>query len=592
VDHDTIGNLVLPDGTVLFIKETLQDYIVNKLRSSRYTQPDSEMTMDKLELQYSWKMNFEPWEIPEYDGVIFINTNYRYYLGEGFARGQYKWKPKEHLTIDLKLQKKSNKWIVVGKAGNEITIDKKNMTSMLDTSNLKDEYDGKVYEFLYDDSKIIIVSNEKGEAKEREKGANAYKTIVNTIIAYNTHFSLEDFLLFFEYCSNANTELSKKHIKWMDKESALIAIDMCYSYKPNRFIPMNLRINYTCSDNLDTKFGELFMTDTRILINEIVDLVKSKLIKTVHFNEMTDEEKEKMTSYLVEYIRSNLYDMSIVDKLNKMYPGFGDEHIRKLEMIVNINNTISKKQLDIGTFITSQKKYIRVSIKRKDNSDIADIFYRVLSFLQKLSKSKKAEGVNIRIVKNKYIVREGDTNYVYDYSTKNIWGYTDTIIETIYKPEHDLKIETGCMTMYSRRLLDSELEKYNKVDEYVIEKVLVNRGEYVSIGEKNKGEKFIKHTGTRVYKTVYTINNYVSGQIILTKTRREKTELHDQEFINNLNTMKKEVRKQKKMYEQQIIKRNPVYYEMIKEKLRRLENIQKTKVTNDISWSIEIFYTF
>jgi hypothetical protein len=378
----------------------------------------------------------------------------------------------------------------------------------------------------------------------------------------------------------------------MDKESALIAIDMCYSYKPNRFIPMNLRINYTCSDNLDTKFGELFMTDTRILINEIVDLVKSKLIKTVHFNEMTDEEKEKMTIYLVEYIRSNLYDMSIVDKLNKMYPGFGDEHIRKLEMIVNINNTISKKQLDIGTFITSQKKYIRVSIKRKDNSDIADIFYRVLSFLQKLSKSKKTEGVNIRIVKNKYIVREGDTNYVYDYSTKNIWGYTDTIIETIYKPEHDLKIETGCMTMYSRRLLDSELEKYNKVDDYVIEKVLVNRGEYVSIGEKNKGEKFIKHTGTRVYKTVYTINNYVSGQIILTKTRREKTELHDQEFINNLNKDKKEVRKQKKMYEQKIIKRNPVYYEMIKEKLRRLENIQKTKVTNDISWSIEIFYTF
>jgi hypothetical protein len=284
--------------------------------------------------------------------------------------------------------------------------------------------------------------------------------------------------------------------------------------------------------------------------------------------------------------------MSIVDKLNKMYPGFGDEHKNKLEMIVNINNTVSKKQLDIGTFITSQKKYIRVSIKRKDNSDIADIFYRVLSFLQKLSKSKRAEGVNPRIVKHKYIVREGDTNYVYDYSTKNIWGYTDTVIETISKPEHDLEIETGCMTMYSRRLLDSELEKYNKVDEHVIENVLVKRGENESLSEKNKGEKIIKTTGTRVYKTVYTINNYVSGQIILTKTRKEKTELQDQEFINKLNKEKKEVRKEKKMYEQQIIKRNPVAYEMIKEKLRRLENIQKIKVTNDISWSIEIFHTF
>lgn len=116
----------------------------------------------------------------EFDGIIIMNKTMRYYLAPQFGFGQYKWKPKEKLTIDLKYKQGSVHYGVNENKYDCIVEGKPNLT------------DGSVYEFQITKTKPKVhIKLYKEEPREKNTG-NSYLTIESTIRAYNENITYKE----------------------------------------------------------------------------------------------------------------------------------------------------------------------------------------------------------------------------------------------------------------------------------------------------------------------------------------------------------------------------------------------------------------
>ncbi|MDX1373085.1 MAG: hypothetical protein R3321_11475, partial [Nitrososphaeraceae archaeon] len=186
---------------------SIKIYIKNFYKFSTF----KEMTYENLIKLFNFDMNFIKKEVPEYDGAIFINVLYPYYLNPLPSYGQYKWKPKEKLTIDLKIKKDGNEWEMYSKGDKKIDIE----NIELYTTNLKEEYDGKVFEFVYDGKYIRL---HEPVLERTVKGANAFMTIVSTIEAGDKFFDLKEIKLFYDVL---HIEGKKFRSNWADKKTLI-----------------------------------------------------------------------------------------------------------------------------------------------------------------------------------------------------------------------------------------------------------------------------------------------------------------------------------------------------------------------------------
>lgn len=230
-----------------FNSETCKIYIKKNIRYSDVFFDSSSGSIDiydRIKSLWETEMGFDrtSGEIPNYDGVIFINGWYRYYL-EGLAFGQYKWKPSDELTVDLKYNSNSTKkGELVSKNGlawnpfesqNSQNSQKFDLT-LEDGTALED---GSVYEFRIDTSRKKFVGK-----RQREKGANALQTLISVYDAIKTPVKLENirrsFVSIIDGIENDDTLQSKSKSKsnitsdmlsWISTNKPKL-ISMCYLF--------------------------------------------------------------------------------------------------------------------------------------------------------------------------------------------------------------------------------------------------------------------------------------------------------------------------------------------------------------------------
>ena len=168
-------------------------------------------------------MNFEnDEEIPPFDGLIFNNLWSRYFFPPKVAHGQYKWKPQDKLTIDLKYDKgkvydSKDKELKIN--GKKISIEKKPKDKKGKLIN------NQVCEF------VIVVDNKTIKLyydRPREKSANSLLTINSVIEAYENPVNIEDlYNLWTTLAGNPNGNLQsfKGLCSWMIGDIETKSID-------------------------------------------------------------------------------------------------------------------------------------------------------------------------------------------------------------------------------------------------------------------------------------------------------------------------------------------------------------------------------
>ena len=295
-------------------------------RLLQFTGKDYDDVLDLFSSEYplSGKLMF--------DGIIFMNPKYMYYMNPQVGYGQYKWKPLEDLTVDLEyfegkfFDKKGYEW---------------NRVKSTDISNQKLE-NNKTYEFrVIQNGKNVALTlvTTKGP---REKGPNSYLTLESV---YNT---ASDFLKFKDISDafNFTNEVSTTNLKWMNKEKSIqFAIQACGS----KLVPDN-KISKIVDGMID-----IYKKKESYLLNYSVSkstLDKIKIYSKFHrINE--NNLYSQIDSIIDEQLKSNLYstmtDGTIGDYISKLHlPDYSNQDSFKLNSILSLVDKLTNpKMLDV-----------------------------------------------------------------------------------------------------------------------------------------------------------------------------------------------------------------------------------------------------
>ena len=415
----------------------------------------------------------------EYDGIIFVKTLFRYYLAPGPARGQYKWKPKNKLTIDLKIVKSGSKWKALGKYDNKnIEINKKNISAMLSTKNFKNEYNNKVYEFLYEKGKFVL---HEPIIERTLKGANAFFTIKSTIEAGKKHFTMEQFKSFVNYMTE-DKNLKIKDISCLDKETAIIIMALCkgndfFDKKQkkelqDKFLPFfknkpgSIKMNEDKQKELKLlnrsqkrkiddikKYIDKFFTLGQVSTVDLFTFLNSYKGKNILFRgdyyELLDSVNKEFKLSPRTIFRKNKL---IEDYINKSYStdklltppklpeGVTEDYIveykqekkkinRLTTIIIYYLNAIKSADNEIISFYKSKfknyNKYIKVLLFKKNEDTVknkmsnkADDFYKILSILKGFTNNPLYSGDKTLIKKVK--VGEKEFNFIMNREHVNV----------------------------------------------------------------------------------------------------------------------------------------------------------------------------
>lgn len=213
-------------------------------------------------------MNFKnPDECPPFDGLIFINIWSRYFLHPQPSYGQYKWKPPEELTVDLKVNKKKQKVLPEWTLPNGTQVNK-----IMKWDTIPKEYSTSdtVLEFKFqgkgNNIKLTIAKN-----IEREKKENSIATLQNVLEAYQNPVNVEQLHSIWTNVANNTPQWSKEALQnWMTKESAMKLL----SFSNNTmFIEQKMQqelvMNYLYFTDKYKKEGTIFPIDNEYVQNTL-----------------------------------------------------------------------------------------------------------------------------------------------------------------------------------------------------------------------------------------------------------------------------------------------------------------------------------
>lgn len=577
-----------------------------------------DMTYEKLIKLNDSEMKLSGNEKIKYDGVIFINTSYRYFLAPGPARGQFKWKPKNQLTIDLKIVKKNKKWTALGKYDRKIEINKKDISSLLDKSKLKDSYSGKVYEFLFVNGKFVI---HEPIIDRSVKGANAFFTIKGTIEAGEKHFTLVQFKNFINYMKE-NKNLTKTDISWIDHETFVTTMALC---RGNDFF--NKKQKESINKKLLTFFkhnpDEIRLSnEKKKKINDLDERIETQLYdiiilledKYLPLNNIPEDDNIYMFLFSNEG-RMLLYLNDYVTLLNELNRKFKEYFLQPIEIFEyneelehNIKYGLGKpKGLSQEKYVEYKKKraltqklkrfletyknmvleneyrimqayspkfenynkYISVSlVKEKEESskikmsNKADDFYKLLSYLKSLTKNPLYSGTKTLNKK----VNAGENEYNFIMNRKNEFTPSVQASYEIYSDE-----------IYHSQTLNFEKDlNYNALVELGYRK-FHKPSQVRHVGVSKKSPSY--------FETIFTF--YLPGipwGIVLKKTVKktvkqltEKEKLEKLEKADKAKILLKEIKQKQKLSEND------------KKKIQEYEIIIKNKyeIETETYWEIK-----
>jgi hypothetical protein len=457
-------------------------------------------------------MNLKGDEKIEYDGIIFVNTLFRYYLAPGAARGQYKWKPKNQLTIDLKIVRRYGEWKALGKYDKQVKINNRDISDMLITNNFKDDYNNKVYEFVYNNGRLNLY---EPITERTVKGANAFLTILGTIEAGEKHFTIQQFQSFLLYMKEGN--LKKTDISWLDKETFIKIIALC---KGKNFF------NEEQTKNINKQFLLFFGNNPGKLI---ISSEKEKI-----FEDLQDSQTSSIRD-IAYFIKNNYIDdrVSINDLVIFLS---SNKSIIFLNNYQDLISAINKEfDLDLNIFTINQK--VEEYIKRGNVESEPDDFFKI--FKKKLP--------------------DDAFTYPKDDMEKALkMSLDDDIIQKYKKQKKKMKTLSGMISVYNKKLENEEYEiiklykpKFVNYNKFIRVSLIKNNEETSSYVMDDKASSFYKLLS---YLKGIVNNPFYNG----TKTIFKKVKAGEKEFNFFMN--RENVTNASKIYNVKDITSDEIFY--------------------------------
>lgn len=489
----------------------------------------------------------------EFDGIIFMNKDYRYYLFPSLGYGQYKWKPDDHLTVDLSC--------VDGKL---LDSSGKPWERVIEVSNLNNVENNKTYEFQ------VIESANPGKVKLnfldlkgiREKGANSILTLESVYNALINYISLEEIM-------NALESKEVDSFEFMDKSKAIQFLSIFENIpfvEEKQIKEISDEIKKTYIKKI-TNHGDIFR-ETKQLTKIYTD-IEGKNIEQI--NEMKENIKSKTGYSSLEEIKSNLNKMK---KLN--FYKIDDEIIHEIddEIIQEINKLDS--YLNDTELISKQN-----IINNLENQTIEQIFNKGgFSILPRFSSERY--NMNINFIKD------------YEVGFKNVREPSDKDIQkrmsNISRKNIDVhyfkhKCDKLLKRLKTRKELNFITKSKTKNGNIKMEdfKYLYNKK-----GKGNEIYKLIEYSSLKeIYKDVKIDANYFDYNINIefNNEKAETFERTNKGIINNPKLIKFKTKKRKrKVYTyvfSPFIKIEVVYIKEFSNRPKRNENGEILKNDDD-----------
>jgi hypothetical protein len=337
-------------------------------------------------------MDLQPNEVPEFDGLIFIDTRYKYYFFPEPSYGQYKWKPVNMLSFDLKLIKDSNGKLQLVAKGDK-PWDK------LDGVDIPDNLmTGKVYEFVFLHSNIIektVNHVSTFEFKEREikcmnqrkdkTEGNSLLTLDSIYDSYMQEVKIKDIyncLINLSKQTQVKDEQKQVNEEWLYWLSSIKARQIIFLCKyPIRFnnscdIAINI-LKWISKKNflLDYTEDDVKNIITRIQCEQAIKTLNEKL-ETVNISD--PEKKEKFTEKIKEkisLIEAKIYSINetvyyeavenivLFIELNRDFDIGAKKGTKNEDKFKQQQKSIGKKLVDVNRLIINLKEYYKNDIK-------------------------------------------------------------------------------------------------------------------------------------------------------------------------------------------------------------------------------------
>jgi hypothetical protein len=372
-----------------------------------------------------------------FDGIIFMNAMYRYYMNPQVGYGQYKWKPQKDLTVDLTcsgdklVDKRGGEWDrVSGFTGKGKMVE------------------GKTYEFSMSPGTKDKVKLHLLEGKgAREKGANSKLTLDSVFDAYVNCVS-------FEGITNAFNSLTSSNIEdrlggWIDSNKAL---QMCVTGNKSPLITVenseDIYKGIKAVNNEETTGGVSKVSNNLVDIIGVYDSIHVMRMETICkiLDTVLDSEiKSKITYHLGntdltvkimdDIIKSVTDDKDTLAKLNNII-----QHVPNL-----INNHLVTSTIPIATRQETITYNATVGIYK-----LYEVGYKKIT--DGFEKRKKAIKGNVKALEK----LENDKKKAIVVRTKNISAKNIDVKYLMYKlnqNEANLtpKVEVEFTTRYSNK---------------------------------------------------------------------------------------------------------------------------------------------
>lgn len=418
----------------------------------------------------------------KFDGIIFMEYSYRYYT-KGLAFGQYKWKPKDELTIDL----------VSGDGGNLVAKDGK-VWSRLINPEFGSEKKASEYKIkLTKDNEVEIVEF----VRPREKDANSILTLETVYSSLLDYVSLDDIL-------NAFVNLSGKLSGKLEEKDAP-SLGFLKKYKLFQFMYL-----YPTRESEPIEF----IMDTKELTKAMVILYNRK------YHNTTKSKPDKYAMQLAEM----LTNLNIDDP--------GDSN--RIQTENDIYNALSIGNATEKVFykckVELYKEY-EVGFKREDKSDANQI-------TRSLNLSKKSIDV-MHLMKKMNKMYKPKIYREKEYITKrNINGIDKPITEQFLYDYTNSKFKLKSFKQFNKTHLNKTL-KFPILDYNVTINVFEEGNKGVIDEElKTKPEKLFNRKLRNLYKlrerTVYRyrLSKYIFLELIIFEEISYDTEGNPSRTLN------------------------------------------------------------
>jgi hypothetical protein len=299
------------------------------------------------EIEYFFGKSAEVFVNPiELDGLIFTSYDTLYKIGSwnSFGTEQYKWKPNDQQTVDLRIKIRNQMSAIVlyrGRDGEQPWRRRDNNEPIV--VRVPDiSYDGKIGEF-----KVVSPTNFVfKELRSDKTSPNALYTVLNVVKSILNPVDINDLYYFFNL---DNTENLKKVLKYSPKEKLI------------NCIAKNDKIE-TVTEKQAKEIKEIIDTVGSSVDNE-VELRLGVITEGRVFN--TDIRKEDWMTFF-QILQKNYNFSSSIEDLVDLY---NDLAGRKIRSRYQWNSTFSK-YLHLATILKRRKDKVDVQLRQFGGFDL------------------------------------------------------------------------------------------------------------------------------------------------------------------------------------------------------------------------------